>query len=288
MIFTPNAHFIPTSLTDQSPSHKTLKHSRKQLPSLPSLCLSCDRLEIAITQPMYSRNATMETPQTVHLEGQHDQLTAGVVIVKSLSDVLKEVSCDADLVSGSPKSYLHLGKCMNIPVATVIYNSRSTGDKHLTTSYLQLDIGEASCSGNLRQMDNFLFVSSTWCKGEPLSSRADIALPTRQPLPLNQHLKGFMRGLTITKSFCENYISSSAILSEASMSIVKQGEGSKREVPVCYGPLETSDWNTVDCYTREVQLQTSGREQGKTKLMKFFMATPHDKLKGLYSMAVKN
>ena len=286
MIFTPNAHFIPTSLTDPSPSHKTLKHSRKQLPSLPSLCLSCDRLEIAITQPMYSRNATIETPQTVHFEAQHDQITAGVVMVKSLSDVLREVSCDADLVSGSPKSYLHLGKCMDIPVATVIYNSRSTGDKHLTTSHLQLGISEASCSGNLRQIDNFLFVSSTWFKGEPLSSRAEITLPTRQPLPLNQHLKGVMRGLTLTKSFCENYTSSSAILSEASMSIVKQGEGGKREVPVCYGPLQTSDWNTVDRYTREVQLQTSGQEPGKTKLMELFIAAPHDKLKGLYSVHV--
>ncbi len=283
MIFTPNAHFIPTSFPDQS-KYSSPKHARKQPPTMPAICTTCEKLDIAICHPMYSRNASPDNPQKVHTTIQHDCLAAGVVMVKSLSDVLKEVSFDADVVLKHPKKFLHFGKCMDMPRATSTYDSTSIGDSSVTTSAWQLGFSEATCVGTLKQLDHFLSISGGWFWEEPLSSRTEITFLSKQPLPLNMQLHGVMRGLSFTRSFCEDHYSISVVLSEISIAVLKEGV----KVPVCHGPLKTGDWNTVENFSKESMAPKN--TQAEDLLLNFFMATPYDKLEGngssVYSLCV--
>ena len=280
MIFTPNAHFIPTSFPDQS-KYTSPKHSRKQPSTIAAICTTCEKLDIAILQPMYSRNASPANRQKVHATIQHDCLAAGVVMIKSLSDVLKEASLNTDLVLKHPKQFLHFGKCMEMPRATSTYDSTTIGDNSITTSTWEVGFSEATCVGTLKQLEHFLSISGAWFWGEPLSSRADITFPSQQPLPLNMQLQGVMRGLSFTQSFCEDYSSISVTLSGVSVAVLKEGA----KVTVFHGPLNTSNWNTVENFTNETQALKNA--QVEDKLLDFFMATPYNKLKGtvLYNVS---
>lgn len=277
MIFTPNAHFIPTSFPGQA---KYGSHAHKQHSTVPAICTTCEKLDISILQPMYGRNASPDNPQKMHVTIQHDCLAAGVVMVKSLSDVLKVVSFDTDVVLKLPKKFFHFGKCMDMPRFTSTYDSTSIGDNSATTSTWQLGFSEATCVGTLKQLDHFLSISRGWFWGEPLSSRADITPPSKQPLPLYMQLHGVMRGLNFIRSFSEDYYSMSADLSEMSVAVLKEGV----KVPVFHGPLNTDSWNTIEKFTKETLAPKNIQTEGK--LLHFFMATPYDKLKGMHVFTI--
>jgi len=269
---TPNAHFIPTSLSDQSAQTSP----RKQQPPIPSVCLTCDTLAIAIVQPLYSRNASMETQQKVNIEATHYNLTGGIVYVQSLSDILKQVSLDSELVAQRSKQFLHLGKCVDIPLASLSYDSTSVGNEGLGSSTVQIDFNEISCSSNIKQFNNFFLVTSSWIKGTPLQSKSEINLKPVQMVPLNQYLTGKIKKFSCTKSSSETQSSFSLLFSNIVMSIAKGGKPSV----VFNGPVDSSSWSTV----YDSREEGVSHQEDTPNLMELFIANPHKNLEGKYNL----
>lgn len=296
ILVTPSAHYIPTSnpdLSSKTHKHQSPKRARKlqQSPSLPGLCISCELLDISISKPMYSGNASEEVPQEVQIRAQHDQIEVGIVTVRSLSDALKdrssvmgESATRSSVKQMIQKSCLRFGKCFCMPKVELNYNSKTSGDVASGSSYLQVDVESITCIGSLEQISHSLYVSGSWLQNEPLSSLAELKIPHSLKVSpkLSHQLHALFKSATLTRSTSERYSSISAVLGEASMSVLKRlGQGTVDHcIHVFHGPVSTSEWNTVDCY-RHGRSQNGDHSRGPDRFIQFFMATPADSVKGI-------
>ena len=303
ILVTPNAHYIPTSnpdLSSKTHKHQSPKRARKlQLsPSLPSLCISCEVLDISLSKPMYSGNASEECPQKVQIRAQQEQIEVGIVTVKSLSDALKDrSSVVTERATGSSvkqlKSSLQFDKCFCMPKVELNYHSKTSGDVASGSSYLGVDVESITCIGSLEQISHSLFVAGSWLQNAPRSSLAELKVHTSVPQSLkvspalNHKLHAIFKTVALTRSTSERYSSISAILGEASVSVLKCKEQGTvdRCIHIFHGPLSTSEWNTVDCYRQEGS-QNRDHNKGLEKFVQFFMATPVDSVKGTLNVCV--
>ena len=208
---------------------------------------------------MYSGNAAEETPQKYQLRLRISDVQAGSVDIHSLG---------ASEVSGSEQ-------CLHVPILEFNQHSKITGEERGDTSYLQLDIEEATATFSPAQLSKIFFFYGSW-RNEPT--------PLSQQVPplsasAQQSIHLLVTNMTVTRSSSEQFTLLSLVLGGVAGEIIKDSADKLCHViPVLNGPLETQNWNTVGSYKSEANSDLLSPQE---RLVEFFVATPTEKFEGV-------
>jgi vacuolar protein sorting-associated protein 13B len=266
-VVTPNTHYIPASDT----RHQSLKSSNKTprrvaSSKLPVLCFAIARSSVHITYPMYTGNASEETPQKYHLRAEICGVTG--------SDL------DSQGIHFQEEDFANLEQFLHVPNLEVSHHSKTIGIEETQTSYLQLDVEEGSLALSLLRISKLLSITGSW-RGESIPRSTLAQIPSTSTPTGGEsgqgHLLLSVKNLTVTQSISEEFSLLSAVLGEGNGSLVKDTPD-KQLLPFFHGPLDTQQWNTV-CAFQELKSQPRSVSCSEERLVELFVATPHQKLK---------
>ena len=272
MVVTPNTHYIPTRDT----RHQSLKSSNKRPQKatslkLPILCFAVAQSSVHVTYPMYTGNASQETPQKYHLRAEIRDITGG--------------DLDSPGVHFQEEDLASLERFLHVPNLEISQHSTTVGIEETQTSYLQVDVEEGSLTLSLLRISKLLSISGSW-RGESIPGAMLAECPSTPPPPTGGesglgHLQLLMKNLTVTQSISEQFSLLSAVLGEGSGSLVKVKDASsdKQLLRFFHGPLDTQEWNTVGAF-QEPKSRSRSVSCSEERLVELFIATPHQEFKG--------
>lgn len=279
-VITTNCHFLSTVSSGSPHTPKSKKGSKKikkpKSMSLPSLCVVNCGLTLNITLPMYSGNATPDSPQRTQLKAKLCDVQAGTLTLQRLDDARKYVAISkGDSAPSEFKQFLH------VPDVELNYHSKRHGesDADKDRSYFQLDIDKVMSSLSHTHLSKLLFLTGTWTAMECYPSSADMECPAHPGTKLG-HLHMSMFNSSMSYSGTDYYSLTSAVLGELSLSIVKDSSAKKLGclLPVLYGPISTHNWNNIDFYKQSSSIPPSAPSE---RLVELFIARPYQHMKGL-------
>ena len=285
-VFTSNSHYLSTAGSSSSPhtmpkSKKTPKKAKKpKSTALPTLCIVSSGLTVNLILPMYSGNATPDTPQRTQIKAKVSGLHSSALSLQKLEDAEKHVtvpSGEAAANGGNFKQFLH------VPSVEFNYHTKSHGEElagEKEKAYTQLDIEKITASLSHTHLSKLLFLAGTWVAAESHASSSEVECPAHPGSKLG-HVCVSMLKTTFSYSASGCYSLTSAVISEASVAMVKDA-GSKKLgslLPILYGPIRSQEWNKAEYYMCEksssVPLTTPSE-----RLVEFFIARPYQNVKG--------
>ena len=284
-LFTSNSHYLSTA-SSSSPhtmpkSKKTPKKAKKpKSTALPTLCVVSSGLTANLTLPMYSGNATPDTPQRTQIKAKVSGLHCSALSLQKLEDAEKHIidpRGEAGTNGSNFKQFLH------VPSVEFNYHTKSHGEElagEKEKAYMQLDTEKITASLSHTHLSKLLFLAGTWTAAESHTSSSEVECPAHPGSKLG-HVHVSMLKTTLSYSASSCYSLTSAVISEVIVAMVKDA-GSKKLgclLPILYGPIRSQDWNKAEYYmckkSRSVPLTTPTE-----RLVEFFIARPYQNVKG--------
>lgn len=285
-VFTSSCHYLSVA-SSSSPhvmakSKKTPKKAKKPKSiALPTLCVVSSGLTVNLTLPMYSGNATPDTPQRTQIKAKVGGLHSSTLSLQKLEDAQKYLaipSGESATDGGDFKQFFH------VPSIEFNYHTKSHGEElpgEEEKAYFQLDVEKITASLSHTHLSKLLFLAGTWTAAESHASSSEVECPAHPGSKLGHiHVSALNTSLSYSAS---SYFSlTSAVISEISVAMVKD-TGSKKLgclLPILYGPIRSQEWNKVEYYmfkkSSSVPLTTPTES-----LVEIFVARPYQNMKGI-------
>ena len=280
-VFTSNSHYLTTTGSSSphtmAKSKKTPKKAKKpKSTALPTLSVVSSGLTVNLILPMYSGNATPDTPQRTQIKAKVSGLHSGTLSLQKLEDADKHATVPS-ANGGNFKQFFH------VPSIEFNYHTKSHGEEladDKEKAYMQLDVEKITASLSHTHLSKLLFLAGTWAAAESHASSSEVECPAHPGSKLG-HVHLSMLKTTLSYSVSSHYSLTSAVISEVSVAMVKDA-GSKKLgclLPVLYGPIRSQEWNKAEYYMSK-QSSSVPLTTPTERLVEFFFATPYQNVKG--------